>query len=156
LLFILRSSFFRKGTIYMRVILASPEAKVWSARKHIPLGLGYLAAVLREGGHDVMIYDAAIEDVGVDYYLDLAEAEGKPYELIGVTATTPLIQEAWEMASSAKRAGSHRPGRPASDHHALESLSRPMTPMSTMSSRAKPNTASWSWSTRWRRANCPA
>ena len=32
----------------MRVILASPEAKVWSARKHIPLGLGYLAAVLRE------------------------------------------------------------------------------------------------------------
>ncbi len=43
----------------MRIILASPEAKVWSARKHIPLGLGYLAAVLREGGHDVMIYDAA-------------------------------------------------------------------------------------------------
>ena len=49
----------------MRVILASPEAKVWSERKHIPLGLGYLAAVLREGGHEVMIYDAAIEDVGV-------------------------------------------------------------------------------------------
>ncbi len=61
----------------MRIILASPEAKVWSARKHIPLGLGYLAAVLREGGHEVMIYDAAIEDVGVDYYLDLAEA-GRP------------------------------------------------------------------------------
>ena len=57
----------------MRVLLASPEAKVWSARKHIPLGLGYLAAVLREGGHDVMIYDAAIEDVSVDYYLDLAK-----------------------------------------------------------------------------------
>ena len=57
----------------MRVILASPEAKVWSARKHIPLGLGYLAAVLREGGHDVMIYDASIEDVDVEYYLDLAE-----------------------------------------------------------------------------------
>ena len=63
----------------MRIILASPEAKVWSARKHIPLGLGYLAAVLREGGHEVIIYDAAIEDVGVDYYLDLAEAEGRPY-----------------------------------------------------------------------------
>ncbi len=59
----------------MRIILASPETKVWSARKHIPLGLGYLAGVLREGGHDVIIYDAAIEDVGVDYYLDLAEAK---------------------------------------------------------------------------------
>ncbi|MCB9159014.1 MAG: radical SAM protein [Caldilineaceae bacterium] len=89
----------------MRIILASPEAKVWSARKHIPLGLGYLAAVLREGGHEVMIYDAAIEDVGVDYYLDLAELDGRPYDLIGVTATTPLIQEAWEMAELCKRRG---------------------------------------------------
>ncbi len=89
----------------MRVILASPEAKVWSERKHIPLGLGYLAAVLREGGHDVMIYDAAVEDVGVDHYLDLAEAQGKPYGLIGVTATTPLIEEAWEMAALAKKRG---------------------------------------------------
>ncbi len=89
----------------MRVILASPEAKVWSERKHIPLGLGYLAAVLREGGHDVMIYDAAIEDVGVEYYLDLAESQRKPYGLIGITATTPLMPEAWEMAQLAKQRG---------------------------------------------------
>ena len=86
----------------MRVILASPEAKVWSARKHIPLGLGYLAAVLREGGHDVMIYDAAVEDVGVEYYLEVAAEEGRPYDLIGVTATTPLMPEAWEMAELCK------------------------------------------------------
>jgi len=89
----------------MRVILASPEAKVWSERKHIPLGLGYLAAVLREGGHEVMIYDAAIEDVGVEYYLDEAEAKGKPYQMIGVTATTPLMPDAWEMAQMGKRRG---------------------------------------------------
>ncbi len=89
----------------MRVILASPEAKVWSERKHIPLGLGYLAAVLREGGHEVMIYDASIEDVGVDYYLDQAEAKGKPYQMIGVTATTPLMPDAWEMAKLGKGRG---------------------------------------------------
>lgn len=89
----------------MRVILASPEAKVWSERKHIPLGLGYLAAVLREGGHEVMIYDAAIEDVGVEYYMDLAERRGKPYQMIGVTATTPLMPEAWEMAQIGKKRG---------------------------------------------------
>jgi len=89
----------------MRIILASPEAKVWSARKHIPLGLGYLAAVLREGGHEVMIFDASIEDVDVYYYVDLAEAEGKPWQMIGVTATTPLMPEAWEMAQGCKARG---------------------------------------------------
>jgi len=89
----------------MRIILASPEAKVWSERKHIPLGLGYLAAVLREGGHEVMIFDAAIEDVGVDYYLDRAEEEGRPYGMIGITATTPLINDAWEMAQLGKQRG---------------------------------------------------
>ena len=31
--------------------------------------------------------------------------QGRPYELIGVTATTPLIQEAWEMAAYAKQRG---------------------------------------------------
>ncbi|MEZ4837496.1 MAG: cobalamin-dependent protein, partial [Caldilineaceae bacterium] len=110
----------------MRIILASPEAKVWSARKHIPLGLGYLAAVLREGGHDVMIFDAAVEDVGVDYYLDLAEEEGRPYELIGITATTPLIQEAWEMAQLCKGRGLHTVlGGPHLTIMPLESLEAP-------------------------------
>lgn len=89
----------------MRVILASPEAKVWSERKHIPLGLGYLAATLREAGHEPFIYDAAIEDVPVSYYIEQAEATGKPFRLIGITATTPLIGDAWEMAKLAKRYG---------------------------------------------------
>lgn len=89
----------------MRVILASPEAKVWSERKHIPLGLGYLAATLRQGGHDPFIFDAAIEDVPVEYYIEEAEAAGRPYQLIGITATTPLIADAWDMARVAKRYG---------------------------------------------------
>ncbi len=46
----------------MRILLASPESNVWSSHKHIPLGLGYLAAVLRDHGHQVGIYDAAIEE----------------------------------------------------------------------------------------------
>lgn len=89
----------------MRVLLASPEAKVWSERKHIPLGLGYLAAVLREAGHDVFIYDAAIEDLPVDYYIEQAEAAGKPFRVIGITAATPLIGDAWAMAATAKKYG---------------------------------------------------
>ena len=89
----------------MRIILASPEAKVWSERKHIPLGLGYLASTLREGGHEPFIFDAAIEDVPVEYYIEQAEQQGRPYELIGITATTPLIADAWEMAQTSKKYG---------------------------------------------------
>jgi len=89
----------------MRVILASPESKVWSSRKHIPLGLGYLAAVLREADHDVMIYDASIEDYPLAHYLDEALAAGKPYKVLGITAATPLIEDAWEMAKVGKQYG---------------------------------------------------
>jgi radical SAM superfamily enzyme YgiQ (UPF0313 family) len=89
----------------MRVILASPEAKVWSERKHIPLGLGYLAATLREAGHEPFIYDAAIEEMPVNYYIERAEEAGKPFSLIGITATTPLIGDAWEMAALSKKYG---------------------------------------------------
>lgn len=86
----------------MRVLLASPESKVWSSRKHIPLGLGYLAAVLRENGHEVAIYDAAVENEPFDVMLDRTK-----FDMVGVTATTPLINEAWEMARKSKERGKY-------------------------------------------------
>jgi len=89
----------------MRIVLASPESKVWSSRKHIPLGLGYLAAVLREAGHDVIIYDASIEDFPLEYYLDQANSEDKPFKVLGITAATPLIEDAWDMAKIGKEYG---------------------------------------------------
>jgi radical SAM superfamily enzyme YgiQ (UPF0313 family) len=84
----------------MRVLLASPESEVWTSRKHIPLGLGYLAAVLRENGHQVGLYDAAIEDEP----LETVVRRGG-YELLGITAVTPLIVDAWEMARKGKALG---------------------------------------------------
>ncbi len=84
----------------MRVLLANPESKVWSSRKQIPLGLGYLAAVLRENGHDVAIFDAAVETEPFTEFLDRTN-----FDMVGVTATTPLIYEAWIMAQEAKKRG---------------------------------------------------
>ncbi|MCB0076015.1 MAG: radical SAM protein [Anaerolineales bacterium] len=84
----------------MRVLLANPESKVWSSRKQIPLGLGYLAAVLRDNGHDITIFDAAVEDEPFGQFLDRHD-----FQMVGVTATTPLIYEAWKMAEAAKQRG---------------------------------------------------
>ena len=84
----------------MRVLLASPESGVWTSRKHIPLGLGYLAGVLRENGHQVNIFDAAIEDEP----LETVVRRGG-YEMLGITAVTPLIDDAWAMAKRGKALG---------------------------------------------------
>ncbi|HEX9115553.1 MAG TPA: radical SAM protein [Anaerolineae bacterium] len=84
----------------MRILLASPESYVWNSRKNVPLGLGYLAAVLRERGHQVAIYDAAVE---IEPLADVVQRHR--YELLGITACTPLIKDAWKMAAEGKRLG---------------------------------------------------
>jgi radical SAM superfamily enzyme YgiQ (UPF0313 family) len=84
----------------MKVLLASPESEVWTSRKHIPLGLGYLAAVLRKRGHQVGLFDSAIEDEP----LETVVRRGG-YELLGISAVTPLIVDAWNMAWAGKRLG---------------------------------------------------
>jgi anaerobic magnesium-protoporphyrin IX monomethyl ester cyclase len=67
--------------------------------------MGYLAATLREGGHEPFIYDAAIEDVPVEFYIEQAEQQGKPYELIGITATTPLDRRRLGDGATSKKYG---------------------------------------------------
>lgn len=84
----------------MRILLVSPISKVWSSRKHIPLGLGYLAAVLEQAGHQVQIYDAVVEDEPLGNVLERGE-----FEVVGISSTTPLINEAWEAAREAKAHG---------------------------------------------------
>ena len=84
----------------MRILLVSPISKVWSSRKHIPLGLGYLAAVLERAGHRVQIYDAVVEDEPLGDVLQ----RGK-FDVVGISSTTPLINEAWEAARAAKAHG---------------------------------------------------
>jgi len=89
----------------MRVLLASPESKVWSSRKHIPLGLGYLAACLRQAGHEPVIFDAAVEEEPVEAVIARAAEARRPFGLIGISATTPLIPDAWDMAARARKLG---------------------------------------------------
>jgi anaerobic magnesium-protoporphyrin IX monomethyl ester cyclase len=86
----------------MRVLLASPESAVWNSRKHIHMGLGYLAGALLAHGYDVDIWDAAVEE-------DLETLDQRlardPYDIVGISAPTPLIVSAWEAAATAKKHG---------------------------------------------------
>ena len=81
----------------MKILLVSPESKTWSSRKHIPLGLGYIAAVLEREGHQVQLWDATVEQQPLGDLLD-----GERFDLVGITSVTPLIHEAWDAARQAR------------------------------------------------------
>lgn len=84
----------------MKVLLCSPESKVWNSRSHIHMGLGYLAGSLRAAGYSVEIYDAGIETTPLVEVM----ANGK-YDVVGISAPTPLIYEAWDAAAQARQLG---------------------------------------------------
>ena len=86
----------------MRILLASPESGVWNSRKHIHMGLGYLAGALLAYGYQVDIWDAAVEEEIETLDQRLAR---DPYDVVGISAPTPLIVNAWEAAATAKKHG---------------------------------------------------
>ncbi|HJX39755.1 MAG TPA: radical SAM protein [Anaerolineae bacterium] len=81
----------------MRVLLVSPRPQTWSSRRHIPLGLGYLASILEREAHDVFLWDGSVEEEPLSDLL-----VGQPFDIVGISSVTPLIHEAWEAARQAK------------------------------------------------------
>ncbi len=65
-----------------------------------PLSVAYLAAVARENGHDVKVIDSLV----MDYTFDDVEKEIKNYspDLVGITATTSMMPDAYQVAKIAK------------------------------------------------------
>ena len=86
----------------MRILLASPESDVWNSRKHIHMGLGYLAGSLLAHGYEVEIWDAAIEAEFESLDQKLARDH---FDVVGLSAPTPLINNAWDDAKTAKKHG---------------------------------------------------
>jgi anaerobic magnesium-protoporphyrin IX monomethyl ester cyclase len=85
----------------MRILLVSPKSSVWNSRKHIHMGLGYLAGALLNAGYDdVTLFDAEVEEELLASHL-----ARERYDLVGVSSPTPLIYEAWEAAAQAKAGG---------------------------------------------------
>ncbi|HEY4761177.1 MAG TPA: radical SAM protein [Thermoguttaceae bacterium] len=98
----------------MRILLINPpwvirnRKNVWRSVASImpPLGVAWLAAVLERDGHDVAILDAHAERIDMDDVITwIREQDG--FELVGLTATTPLIGNALEIARRVKREWPH-------------------------------------------------
>ena len=90
----------------MRILLVSPESKVWNSRAHLHNGLGYLAGSLLANGYtDVTLHDGAVETESIAQVLDQAIAENQPYDVVGISAPTVLIENGWAGAREAKARG---------------------------------------------------
>lgn len=78
----------------MKILFVVPNVELnISVSQVIPLGLAYLASTLIEDGHEVDILDKRVE----------SNAKMKDdYDLVGITATTPLIVKAWEISKEVK------------------------------------------------------
>jgi len=85
----------------MKILLVSPESRVWNSRAHIHNGLGYLAGALLHAGHkEVDIFDGAVERESLEQRLDR-----EPFDIVGISSPTPLIHDAWHAAQVAKAHG---------------------------------------------------
>ncbi len=86
----------------MKVLLISPQGSNLYAKMKVglpPLGVAYLAAVIRQKGHEVKIIDRSIEQ------RELLPEDFEPFDLIGISADTPRYPEAVDIARIAKQAG---------------------------------------------------
>ncbi|HID91217.1 TPA: radical SAM protein, partial [Candidatus Bathyarchaeota archaeon] len=77
----------------MRILLINPKPRIWVTPDYIPLGIAYIAACLEEAGHDVRVLDMhAWPDAKPDFNVDI----------VGISANTPLVEEAWRIAKRSK------------------------------------------------------
>ena len=65
-----------------------------------PLGIGYIAAVLRDNGIDVNILDASAEDMDFKEFSE--EIKNRSPDIISISELTPTINKDLETAKTAK------------------------------------------------------
>jgi anaerobic magnesium-protoporphyrin IX monomethyl ester cyclase len=85
---------------YYDQIFGRASVRAAISRSVMPLGLVTVAAPLLRAGHDVRILDLNLVD-GSARELESALREFEP-DLVGITATTPLIASAYKLAATIK------------------------------------------------------
>jgi len=83
----------------LRVLLINPKFRLpIDTRTTAHLGLAYLGAVSERRGDEVVIFDADVEDRPVSDFVQ----EFRPH-IIGITANTPQVKQAWRTAAAIKQ-----------------------------------------------------
>jgi len=93
----------------MKIILINPpwivhgKKNVWRNVASImpPLGIAWLGAVLEKEGHKVKILDAHAMHMSIRQIGQWLR-ENAPFDIVGITGTTPLIQNVYEISSLIK------------------------------------------------------
>ncbi len=82
----------------MNILLIHPKLKSYRQPKLPPLGILFIAAYLEKKGHAVRVIDFNVcsKNESVNQIL-------KGINMVGITATTPIIKEAWRLARIIKR-----------------------------------------------------
>ncbi|MEZ4830646.1 MAG: cobalamin-dependent protein [Caldilineaceae bacterium] len=82
----------------MRIALINPRFRLPIDTRTTPhLGLAYLAAVSEKRGDEVVIFDADVERQSIAEFVQ----EYRP-DLVGITANTPQVKQAWRTAKAIK------------------------------------------------------
>lgn len=80
----------------MKVLLIHPKLNEYKQPKLPPLGILYIASYLEKRGHQVRVVDLNVPKS------ESMEKMLKKADIVGITATTPIIREAWRLAKIAK------------------------------------------------------
>ncbi|MFH0753223.1 MAG: radical SAM protein [Candidatus Omnitrophota bacterium] len=79
-------------------------SKIAKKRSPAPnMGTLYLAAIAEHLGHQVRMFDCDVDDLSVQNVAFLLAKEG--YEIVGITATSPIFHKAEELARLLKESG---------------------------------------------------
>jgi len=90
----------------LRILLVMHECN--SPYNAFPYGLGYLAAVSRNAGHEVTIFDQATSHQSEDDLYSFLKAE-KAFDCIGLGFKAAYFQIAWKLAKAIKSASGNTP-----------------------------------------------
>lgn len=89
---------FREEVLTLRVLLINPKFRLPIDTRTTPhLGLAYLGAVTERRGDACKIYDADVENE----FLDEVLRSYRPH-IVGITANTPQVKQAWRTAQRIK------------------------------------------------------